>query len=71
LTSCLSQMRSEYTEREEFLCCNLISDKKIKEKILRVSDNIVIFVERVIEEEDGFKKVINRPLKIVLEGLVI
>lgn len=53
------------------MCCNVLSDKKVKEKMLKTSDHVVIFMERIIQEEDGFKKVISRPLKIVFEGLII
>lgn len=53
------------------LCCNLLSEKKVKEKIVKTSDSLIIFVERIIQETDGFKKVITRPLKFPFEGLVV
>ena len=32
---------------------------------------MIIYIERVIEEADGFKRVVNRRVKLVFEGLVM
>jgi hypothetical protein len=65
LASCLSKLTTEYVESYEYLCCNKFSEKTVTEKILKTGNSLVIFVERIIEESDGFKKVVNRRLKLV------
>jgi hypothetical protein len=32
---------------------------------------MIIYIERVVEEADGFKRVVNRRVKLVFEGLVM
>lgn len=49
----------------------MFCEKKIKQKIVKTGDNLVIFVERIVQESGGFKKVIKRPLKFSIEGLVL
>ena len=39
--------------------------------MLKTSNSLILYIERILEENDGFKKVVNRRVQIVFEGLVM
>ena len=45
------------------------TEKIITDKLTHISDQLIIYLERIVEEEDGFKQVLKQNIKFPIRGL--
>lgn len=64
------KLKSSNMEETDNFCCGAVVASTVNEKVIKSPNNLVIYLERVLEE-DGYKKVLNKHVSFEMENYVM